>query len=95
MPPDAVILSKAASIARIDMRHFNVFGRPFDLILAAVHPDLLIALVDPVDDAGRQQHFLAKDPRASVNDEKVMLVVIGLTRRLSRSSRQPPRPRSR
>ena len=43
--------------------------RILDLVLRSVHVDALVADVDTVDHAGRQEHLLAEDPRAGVHDE--------------------------
>src|SRR5262249_7617290 len=44
--------------------------RVLDLVLRAVHVHPLVVRIDAIDDAGREHHLLAEDPRSGVDDDR-------------------------
>src|SRR5919108_685620 len=53
-----------------------VLGRVLDLLASAVDEDSLLIVVDAIDQPGRDQHPLAEDPRAGVDDHPVLVDVL-------------------
>src|SRR6185436_3074966 len=47
-----------------------VLGRVLDLVLGAMDEDLLLVMVDVTNDAGREHHLLAEDPRAGIDNDQ-------------------------
>src|SRR5687768_12620306 len=68
----AVVRAEAVVVRLVGQVRVAIeLGRVLDLVLRPVDVHRLAVEVDAVDDAGRDQHLLAEDPRPGVDDEQV------------------------
>src|SRR5262245_23365296 len=73
----AVVGPQLAAVLLAAVQRRVVFGGLLDLVLRAVHVDLLVRRVDALDHAGGAHAFLTEDPRAGVDDDVARPDLVG------------------
>src|SRR4029078_13559575 len=76
-PTAVVVRAEAAPVGRVVPNGLLELRSVLDLSLRAVHEDLFVRGVGPLDRPCRKHHLLAEDPRTRVDDDARRAGVIG------------------
>src|SRR4029079_2785550 len=73
----AVVAAELLAVRGIAVPLLVELRRVLDLVLRAVHEDLLGVRVDVPEHAGREHYLLAEDPHAGIDDDEAAAGLVG------------------